>query len=120
MAELEIAIAELAEQGYEISAENPVRLDIASFTGNDSFKNQYQAMKQSVEAVLGGVVIVDIVPCETQMDWLNATYYPNTGDEMNFDIGNNGGWGPDYGDPKSYLDTMLPGANGMTKSFGLF
>ncbi len=119
-AELEIAIAELAEQGYEISAENPVRLDIASFTGNDSFKNQDQAMKQSVEAVLGGVVIVDIVPCETAMDWYNATYYPNTGDEMNFDIGNNGGWGPDYGDPKSYLDTMLPGANGMTKSFGLF
>lgn len=120
VAELEIAIAELAEQGYEISAENPVRLDIASFTGNDSFKNQDQAMKQSVEAVLGGVVIVDIVPCETAMDWYNATYYPNTGDEMNFDIGNNGGWGPDYGDPKSYLDTMLPGANGMTKSFGLF
>ena len=119
-AELEIAIAELAEQGYEISAENPVRLDIASFTGNDSFKNQDQAAKQSIEEVLGGVVIVDIVPCETQMDWLNATYYPNTGDEMNFDIGNNGGWGPDYGDPKSYLDTMLPGANGMSKSFGLF
>ena len=120
VAELEIAIAELAEQGYEISAENPVRLDIASFTGNDSFKNQDQAAKQSIEEVLGGVVIVDIVPCETQMDWLNATYYPNTGDEMNFDIGNNGGWGPDYGDPKSYLDTMLPGANGMSKSFGLF
>lgn len=120
VAELEIAIAELAEQGYEISAENPVRLDIASFTGNDSFKNQDQAVKQSIEEVLGGVVIVDIVPCETQMDWLNATYYPNTGDEMNFDIGNNGGWGPDYGDPKSYLDTMLPGANGMSKSFGLF
>ena len=119
-AELEIAIAELAEQGYPISAENPVRLDIASFTGNDSFKNQDQAAKQSIEEVLGGVVIVDIVPCETQMDWLNATYYPNTGDEMNFDIGNNGGWGPDYGDPKSYLDTMLPGANGMSKSFGLF
>lgn len=119
-AELEIAIAELAEQGYPISAENPVHLDIASFTGNDSFKNQDQATKQSIEEVLGGVVIVDIVPCETQMDWLNATYYPNTGDEMNFDIGNNGGWGPDYGDPKSYLDTMLPGANGMSKSFGLF
>lgn len=119
-AELEIAIAELAEQGYPISAENPVHLDIASFTGNDSFKNQDQAAKQSIEEVLGGVVIVDIVPCETQMDWLNATYYPNTGDEMNFDIGNNGGWGPDYGDPKSYLDTMLPGANGMSKSFGLF
>ena len=95
-------------------------MDIASFTGNDSFKNQDQALKQSVESVLGGVVIVNIVPCDTQKDWLNATYYPNTGAEMNFNIGNNGGWGPDYGDPKSYLDTLLPGGNGMTKSFGLF
>ena len=119
-AEPEIAIAELAEQGYEISAENPVRLDIASFTGNDSFKNQDQAMKQSVEAVLGGVVIVDIVPYETAQDWYDATYYPNTGAEMNYNIGTNGGWGPGYGDPKTYLDTMLPGGNGMTKSFGLF
>lgn len=119
-AELAIAIEELAAQGYEISAENPVYLDIASFTGNDSFKNQDQALKQSVENVLGGVVIVNIVPCDTQKDWLNATYYPNTGAEMNFNIGNNGGWGPDYGDPKSYLDTLLPGGNGMTKSFGLF
>ena len=119
-AELAIAIEELAAQGYEISDENPVYLDIASFTGNDSFKNQDQALKQSVENVLGGVVIVNIVPCDTQKDWLNATYYPNTGAEMNFNIGNNGGWGPDYGDPKSYLDTLLPGGNGMTKSFGLF
>ena len=119
-AELAIAIEELAAQGYEISVENPVYLDIASFTGNDSFKNQDQALKQSVENVLGGVVIVNIVSCDTQKDWLNATYYPNTGAEMNFNIGNNGGWGPDYGDPKSYLDTLLPGGNGMTKSFGLF
>lgn len=120
VAELNTAIEELKAQGYEISAENPVYLDIASFTGNDAFKNQDQALKQSVESVLGGVVIVNIVPCDTQKDWLNATYYPNTGAEMNFNIGNNGGWGPDYGDPKSYLDTLLPGGNGMTKSFGLF
>lgn len=120
VAELNTAIEELKAQGYDISAENPVYLDIASFTGNDSFKNQDQALKQSVESVLGGVVIVNIVPCDTQKDWLNATYYPNTGAEMNFNIGNNGGWGPDYGDPKSYLDTLLPGGNGMTKSFGLF
>lgn len=119
-AELAIALEELKEQGYDISAENPVCLDIASFVGSDPMKNQDQALKQSVENVLGGVVIVNIVPCDTQKDWLDATYYPNTGAEMNFNIGNNGGWGPDYGDPKSYLDTLLPGGNGMTKSFGLF
>ena len=119
-AELAIALEELKAQGYDISAENPVYLDIASFVASDPMKNQDQSLKQSVEAVLEGVVQVNVVACDTQKDWLNATYYPNTGAEMNFNIGNNGGWGPDYGDPKSYLDTLLPGGNGMTKSFGLF
>ena len=119
-AELAIALEELKAQGYDISAENPVCLDLASFVGSDPMKNQDQALKQSVEAVLEGVVQVNIVACDTSKDWSNATYYPNTGADMNYNIGNNGGWGPDYGDPKTYLDTLLPGGNGMTKSFGLF
>ena len=119
-AELAIAIEELKAQGLEISAENPIHLDLANFFGNEAFKNEGQAYKQSIESVLGGVVIVDIVPFDTPQDWYDATYYPNTGAEMNYNIGTNGGWGPDYGDPKTYLDTMLPGGNGMTKSFGLF
>lgn len=120
VAELEIAIEELAAQGYEISAENPVYLDFAGYTGSDAFKNEAQAYKQSIETNLGGVVIVNIVPYDTAADWYDATYYPATGAEMNFDISTNGGWSPDYGDPKSYLDTMLPGSNGMTKDFGLY
>lgn len=119
-AELQIALEELAAQGYEITAENPVHLDFAGYIGSDAFKNEAQAYKQSIEAALGEFVVIDIVPYETNTDWNNATYYPNTGADMNYDIGTNGGWGPDYGDPKTYLDTMLPGGNGMTKSFGLF
>ena len=97
-----------------------MHLDLANYSGSEPFKNEGQAYKKSIEAALGGLVVVDIVPYETAQDWYDATYYPNTGAEMNYDIGTNGGWGPDYGDPKSYLDTMLPGGNGMTKSFGLF
>lgn len=119
-AEMAIAVEELKAQGYEISAENPVHLDLANFYGSEGFKNEGQAYKQSIESALNGLVIVDIVPFDTAQDWNNATYYPNTGAEMNYDIGTNGGWGPDYGDPKSYLDTVLPGSNGMCKSFGLF
>jgi len=119
-AEMAIAVEELKAQGYEISAENPVHLDLANYYGSEGFKNEGQAYKQSIESALGGLVIVDIVPYDTAQDWYDATYYPNTGAEMNYDIGTNGGWGPDYGDPKSYLDTVLPGSNGMCKSFGLF
>ena len=120
VSELNIALEELKAQGYEITTENPVHLDFAGYIGSDAFKNEAQAYKKSIEAALGGYVVVDIVPFDNSDDWNRATYYPNTGAEMNYDIGTNGGWGPDYGDPKSYLDTMLPGGNGMTKSFGLF
>jgi ABC-type oligopeptide transport system substrate-binding subunit len=31
------------------------------------------------------------------------------------------GWGPDYGDPQTYLDTFLPdGAGYMVKCIGVF
>ena len=40
---------------------------------------------------------------------------------MNFDYTDVSGWGPDYGDPASFLDTLLPdGAGYMAKNFGLF
>lgn len=40
---------------------------------------------------------------------------------MNADIYDCTGWGPDYGDPSTYLDTMLPdGAGYMTKCLGIY
>ena len=40
---------------------------------------------------------------------------------MNYDFADMAGWGPDYGDPCSYLDTLLPNGDGfMAKSFGLY
>ena len=55
------------------------------------------------------------------MEWYYAGYYPSTGAEGNYDICDLSGWGPDYGDPQTYLDTMLPDYAGyMTKAIGLF
>lgn len=119
-AELAIAIEELKAQGVEISAENPVHLDYCCFDGSEMYRNQGNAFKQSVETVLGGVVIIDLVPYTTYDDYCYANYYPETGAEMNYDINTNTGWGPDYGDPKTYLDTLLPNPGGMAKSIGLF
>jgi ABC-type oligopeptide transport system substrate-binding subunit len=40
---------------------------------------------------------------------------------MNADMMDVSGWGPDYGDPQTYLDTMLPDYAGyMVKSIGIF
>lgn len=118
--EMDLAIEELKAQGLEISAENPIHLDLAVYEGSETRKNQGQAYKKSIETVLGGKVILDIVGYEKGQDYNNATYMPQEGANMNYDMNTNSGWGPDFGDPKTYLDTMLPNPGGMAKCMGMF
>ena len=118
---LAAAIEELGAQGLEISAENPIYLDLPCWTSSESYSNRGQAYKKSIEAALGGAVIINLVECVDVMEWYYAGYYPSTGAEGNYDICDLSGWGPDYGDPQTYLDTMLPDYAGyMTKAIGLF
>ena len=120
-AELKIAIEELGALGLEISKENPIYLDLPTFTGSEAYKNRANAYKQSVEAALDGCVIINLTECVDSKQWYYAGYYPSTGAEGNYDICDLSGWGPDYGDPQTYLDTMLPAYAGyMTKAIGLF
>lgn len=120
-AELEIAIEELAEEGVEISAENPIYLDLPYPENRETYVNKANAMKQSVEAALDGKVIVSLVPCANDDEWYYTGYYTSYGYEANFDIFDLSGWGPDYGDPQTFLDTMLPDYAGYcVKSCGIF
>ena len=118
---LNAAIEELAAQGIEVSAENPIHLDLPTRTDAQTTMNTKMALKQSVEAATNGAIIIDLVEYSTRDTYLDATYWYTTGDEANFDLNDGSGWGPDFGDPQSYLGTMLPQYSGyMTKSLGLF
>ena len=120
-AELAIAIEELAAEGVEISAENPIVLDLPTFTGSEQYANRGEALKQSVENATGGAIVINKVDCPTSGDWYYAGYYYTLGYEANFDICDLSGWGPDYGDPQTYLDTMQPYYAGyMIKALGIF
>ena len=119
--ELEIAIGELAQQGIEITAENPIYLDLPYFSGADHYTNRANAYKQSLEKALGGRVKVNPVACSDMNTVYYAGYYIGYGYEANFDLYDLSGWGPDYGDPQTYLDTFLPQYAGyLTKMLGLF
>ena len=119
--ELNKAIAELAEQGIVISAEKPIYVDLPSYTGHESYKNRGLSLKASIEKALGGKVIINLVDCPKSIEWYNAGYYTNAGSEANYDIYDVSGWGPDYGDPQTYLDTFLPDYAGyMVKCIGIF
>lgn len=120
VAELETAIEELAAEGYEISADNPVQIDFIWFDASPTYAQRGQAYKQSLEANLNGCVQVNLISA-TQNQWYYSCYFNSYGYESNYDANDLSGWGPDYGDPKTYLDTFLPDYAGyVVKSIGLF
>ena len=120
-AELATAVEELAAEGVEVSAENPIYMDIPYFSGSEAYGNRANALKKSIETVLGGAVIVNLVECVDSNAWYYAGFYTDFGYEANYDFYDVSGWGPDYGDPQTYLDTFLPDYAGyMVKCIGLF
>ena len=119
--ELEMAIRDLALAGIEISAENPIYLDLPTYTGNETYKNRSAVYAQSLQKVFEGKVVINMTECATSAEWYYAGYYPEVGSDSNYDICDLAGWGPDYGDPQTYLNTMLPDYAGyMTKSLGIY
>ncbi len=120
-AEMAIAVEELAAAGIQISAENPIYIDMPMRTDYEVNVNQKNVVKKSVEAATNGLIVVNLVEYDTRDTYLDATYWYTTGAEANFDLNDGSGWGPDYGDPSTYLGTMLPDYAGyMTKCLGIF
>jgi ABC-type oligopeptide transport system substrate-binding subunit len=121
VAELETAIAELAEEGIVVDEENPIYIDYPYPTNIERYVNRANVLKQSVESVLGGKVIINLTEANDAKEWYYAGYYNSYGYEANYDLCDVSGWGPDYGDPSTYLDTLLPDYAGyMTKALGIY
>ena len=120
-AELETAIAELAEIGVTVDESNPIQIDWPYNGSVETVVNRVNAVKQSVETALGGKVILNLIECPDANTVNNTQYFTEYGYDANYDFSDGSGWAPDYGDPSSYLDTILPdGAGYMTKTLGVF
>lgn len=124
--ELKKAIDELKAAGITVDAKNKLTIDLPAYIGNATYYNRAMAMKKSLEACLtdddgNSLVTVKFLGANTGTEWYNAGYYTDYGYEANYDIYDVSGWGPDYGDPQSYLDTFLPDTAGyMVKCIGIF
>lgn len=116
------AVKELAAQGIEITKENPIILDSGYYSGSTMMTNQAQLLKQTYETIFDGLVQINLQAAAEFDDFNRSTYWPDTGDQMNFDIAyGSTGWGPDYGDPATWLDCFLPYGEGyMAKNLGLY
>ena len=119
--EMAQAIDELKAEGLEITAENPIQLDLPYPSSDEIYTNRANVYKQSLEEGLEGLVQVNLVDCNDSTTWSYTGYYTSYGYENNYDLFDLSGWGPDYGDPQTYLNTFLPDYAGyVTKSLGIF
>ena len=117
---LDKAVAELAQIGVEVSAEKPIHIDVPYGAYSESVTNRMNAYKQSIEKYTGGKVVVDLVSFADSTSFSYSYYRTSNGAEANYDITpGTSGWGPDYGDAQSFLDTIQPYGY-MTKNIGLY
>ncbi len=120
-AELAIALEELKALGVEATAEHPIIIEMPYFSGSELRTNMSNVYKQSIEDAFDGLVKLNLCAAETADDWYYAGYDTNFGYEANYDLYDVSGWGPDYGDPQTYLDTFLPEYAGyMVKCIGIY
>ena len=114
------AVEQLKADNVNVSKSNPVVLELPYVTTNQTSLLTNKAIAQSIEKATDGLVIVNLIGVSNAYCLYYAAYFNDTGAELNVDISKISGWGPDYGDPKTYLDTFLNGMGGMAKNFGIY
>ena len=91
------------ELGDTIS-EWPIHIDVPVYAASENQKNMQLAMKNSIEEAIGDYVVIDLQFLEGNSSvYYSAFYNQPTGEENSIDLVFGAGWGPDYGDPLTYL-----------------
>ncbi len=121
VAELEIAIEELQAEGLVIDEDNPIRLEFVSYNSSEVRVNMAQVFKSTIEEALGGLVEIVILADDSSTDYLYAGYYFDGGWGANYNFSTVSGWGPDFGDPSTYLGTLYRYGDGsMLQCLGIY
>lgn len=103
--ELAKTFAERAKEelGDSVS-EWPIHIDVPVYAASENQKNMQLAMKKSVEDAIGDYVVIDLQFLEGNSSVYYSSFYNMpTGEENSIDLVFSAGWGPDYGDPLTYL-----------------
>ena len=91
------------ELGDSVS-EWPIHIDVPVYAASENQKNMQLAMKKSVEDAIGDYVVIDLQFLEGNSSVYYSSFYNMpTGEENSIDLVFGAGWGPDYGDPLTYL-----------------
>lgn len=96
----------------------PVTLDMPTLGTSKRLVTQCQSMKDSVEKNTQGNIIINVI----QMDYdtlVDACYGVEVADDADYDINSFTGWGPDYPDPKTFMDLYSITEGSYMPTFGL-
>ncbi len=103
----------LANEGVQF----PIHLDVPVAQNSTNFVNRMQSLKQSLEEALGK----DNVSVDLQMlaedEALNITFNAEAASQEDWDINGLVAWDPDYQDPSTYLDILVPGNSTQTRTY---
>lgn len=103
--ELAKTFAERAKEelGDSVS-EWPIHIDVPVYAASENQKNMQLAMKKSIEDAIGDYAVIDLQFLEGNSSVYYSSFYNQpTGEDNSIDLVFGAGWGPDYGDPLTYL-----------------
>ena len=103
--ELAKTFAERAKEALGDSvSEWPIHIDVPVYAASENQKNMQLAMKKSIEDAIGDYVVIDLQFLEGNSSVYYSSFYNQpTGEDNSIDLVFGAGWGPDYGDPLTYL-----------------
>lgn len=103
--ELAKTFAERAKEALGDSvSEWPIHIDVPVYAASETQKNMQLAMKKSIEDAIGDYAVIDLQFLEGNSSVYYSSFYNMpTGEENSIDLVFGAGWGPDYGDPLTYL-----------------
>ena len=91
------------ELGDSVS-EWPVHLDVPVYAASENQKNMQLAMQKAIEDAIGDYVKIDLQFLEGDSSvYYSAFYNQPDGVSNSIDLVFGAGWGPDYGDPLTYI-----------------
>lgn len=110
----------MIEQAKADGIQFPVTLDMPTYDASQVYINRANSIKESIETASNGQILVNVVLMGYD-DIMNYTFNVYGNPPMtNYDINLFAGWGPDYVDPKTYVDIYNLRNGDMLALLGLF
>ena len=99
-----VFIAKAVEELKDANIDWPVHLDVPVYAKSENQKNMQLAMQKSIQDAIGDYVVIDLQYLEGNSSvYYSAFYNQPDGESNSIDLVFGAGWGPDYGDPLTYL-----------------